>query len=217
MTKQSKVILPLFEPLEEKAKERGFKRIAGVDEAGRGPLAGPVVAASVIFDDVAAIQDPLFFAINDSKKLSAQKRKKISDYLLSCPHLEYHISIIDAEEIDRINILQASLKAMQIAVTAHVPLPDYVLIDGNKVFQGEMEREAVIGGDARVLSIAAASILAKVKRDELMEIYHQEYPEYGFIEHKGYGTKKHTEAIERYGLSPIHRKSFKLRELCKEA
>lgn len=206
----------MFEPFEERARAKGFKRIAGVDEAGRGPLAGPVVAASVVLRNVLPIQDPLFLEINDSKKISPKKRELIYSYLISSPYVEFAVSRVDAREIDEINILQASLKAMKMAVSQHSPDVDYILIDGNQVFASHIAREAVVQGDARVLSIAAASIIAKVVRDQIMESYHEEYPEYGFLEHKGYPTKKHVEAIQRYGLSSIHRKSFKLKGLCQE-
>jgi ribonuclease HII len=206
----------MFEPFEERAKAKGFKRIAGVDEAGRGPLAGPVIAASVIFKDSLCPQNPLFFEINDSKKISSKKRELIYEYLTSSPDVEFAISRVDPDEIDNINILQASLKAMKMAVTQHSPPPDYLLIDGNQLFVDNIAKEAVVQGDARVLSIAAASIIAKVVRDRIMESYHQEYPQYGFLEHKGYPTKKHREAIERYGLSSIHRKSFRVKLLCQE-
>ena len=206
----------MFEPFEERAKARGFKRIAGVDEAGRGPLAGPVVAASLIFKNGLPFQDPLFSQINDSKKISPKKRELIYNYLISSPHVEFAVSTIDAEEIDNINILQASLKAMKIAASEHSPSADYLLVDGNKLFSSDLAGEAVVQGDARVLSIAAASIIAKVTRDHIMEGYHEEYPQYGFLQHKGYPTKKHVEAIHRYGFTPIHRKSFGLKLLCQE-
>ncbi|MBM3201810.1 MAG: ribonuclease HII [Chlamydiae bacterium] len=207
----------MFEPFEQKAKERGFQRIAGVDEAGRGPLAGPVVAASVIFKKMTAIRNPLFFDINDSKKLTSSKREAIYTYLTSSPdEAEYTVSVVDVDEIDTYNILQASLLAMKNAVTAHNPLPDLVFVDGNQLFNDPIKQHAVVGGDAKVLSIAAASIIAKVTRDNMMQHYHEQYPQYGFDVHKGYGTKKHIEAIQRFGLTPIHRKSFKVKTLCQE-
>jgi ribonuclease HII len=207
----------MFEPFEKRAKERGFQRIAGVDEAGRGPLAGPVVAASVIFKNIAQICHPLFFEINDSKKLSSRKKEEIYDYLTTTPEeVEFTVAVVDVEEIDHINILQASLKVMKMAIHQHQPLPDYVLIDGKEVFRDIIAKEAVVRGDARVVSIAAASIIAKVSRDRIMSGYDIEYPAYGFAQHKGYGTKKHIEAIEQYGPTVIHRKSFKVKALCQE-
>jgi len=195
---------------EKKAIEKGFLTIAGIDEAGRGPLAGPVVSSAVVL--------PFYFPIDgvtDSKKLTPKKRdylyEKIYDHAITVG-----IGIVDALEIDRINILQASLLYMSFAVKNLSPKPDYLLIDGtfkiSSAFLGDFAhlcQESIIHGDSLSVSIAAASIIAKVTRDRLMEKYHQEYPQYGFSRHKGYPTKAHKEAIKKFGYSPIHRLTFK--------
>lgn len=190
-----------FEPVEEMCRSRGFVRIFGVDEAGRGPLAGPVVAASLYFKGEIEIPD-----LNDSKKLSAAKREKIFELLTTSSSVEYGVGIATVEEIDSLNILQASLKAMVRSFEALNP--DYLLIDGNKMPKTEVPGEFLIKGDSRSPSIAGASIIAKVIRDRFMMECHEKWPEYGFNAHMGYGTKKHREAIDRLGPCPIHRKSF---------
>ena len=188
---------------EKKAFEKGFFNIAGVDEAGRGPLAGPVVSAAVILPALSRLSD-----ISDSKRLTPKKRvhlyDKIYDHAVSIG-----IGIIDAIEIDRINILQASLLAMAISVENLVPQPDCLLIDGTFSISSNVPQKPIPKGDALSISIAAASIVAKVTRDRLMERYHQDYPQFGFIKHKGYPTKAHKAAIRQYGCCPIHRRSFK--------
>lgn len=188
---------------EKKAEEKGFSIIAGVDEAGRGPLAGPVVSAAVIL--------PAYFpvsGIDDSKKLSRKMRnqlyKKIYDHALSIG-----IGIVDPGEIDRINILQASLLAMAMSVDNLNPQPDYLLIDGTFRISSDIQQETVPHGDALSVSIAAASVIAKVTRDRLMERYHEDYPEFGFANHKGYPTRAHKEAIRKFGCCPIHRRTFR--------
>ncbi|HAB98666.1 MAG TPA: ribonuclease HII [Parachlamydiales bacterium] len=188
---------------EERFRSQGFSRIAGVDEAGRGPLAGPVVAA-------ACILPPSFFLadLNDSKQLTAETRARLYQTLTTQADVLYAISVIDAEEIDRINILQATFLAMQKAVLALPVPPDYLLVDGNQLPQFSIPALALVEGDARSISIAAASILAKVTRDRILEQLDEEYPLYGFKKHKGYATLEHRQAIERYGPCPIHRKSF---------
>ncbi len=188
---------------EKKAIGRGFTRIAGVDEAGRGPLAGPVVSAAVIL--------PTSFAVSgviDSKKLSYKKRNFLYDRIHE-HSVSIGIGIVDPIEIDRINILQASLLSMALAVKNLYPLPDFLLIDGNFEIPLDLTQAALIKGDALSVSIAAASIIAKVTRDRLMERYHQDYPQYGFSKHKGYPTRAHRAAIRKYGCCPIHRRSFK--------
>lgn len=188
---------------EKKALEKGFFNIAGVDEAGRGPLAGPVVSAAVILPVLSHLPD-----ISDSKRLTPKKRvhlyEKIYDHAVSIG-----IGIIDAVEIDRINILQASLLSMAISVANLAPQPDCLLIDGLFSISSNVPQEPIPKGDALSISIAAASIVAKVTRDRLMERYHQDYPQFGFIKHKGYPTKAHKAAIRQHGCCPIHRRSFK--------
>ncbi len=176
--------------------------IAGTDEAGRGPIAGPVVAAAVIFDK--KIFHP---EINDSKKLNEKKRDELYDWIiLNC--VSYGISIVDHIEIDKINILQASLKAMKSAVAQLYTKPDLVLIDGNKSFVSEIPTKPIVKGDAKSFSIAAASILAKVTRDKIMFEASEKHPEYFWHKNKGYPTKKHIEAVRNFGITPLHRKTF---------
>jgi len=188
---------------EKKAFQKGFSRIAGIDEAGRGPLAGPVVSAAVIIP--ISLQIP---GISDSKKLTPKKRnylyEKIYDLAVSVG-----IGIVDPLEIDRINILQAALLSMAMAVENLAPQPDCLLIDGIFSISSALPQEAIPKGDALSVSIAAASIVAKVTRDRLMKRYHQDYPQFGFSKHKGYTTKAHNKAIQQFGCCPIHRKSFK--------
>jgi len=188
---------------EKKAFHKGFSRIAGIDEAGRGPLAGPVVSAAVIIP--ISLQIP---GVSDSKKLTPKKRhylyEKIYDLAVSVG-----IGIVDPLEIDRINILQAALLSMAMAVENLAPQPDCLLIDGTFLISSALPQEAIPKGDARSISIAAASIIAKVTRDRLMERYHQDYPQFGFSKHKGYPTKAHKEAIRKFGCCLIHRKSFR--------
>jgi ribonuclease HII len=188
---------------EKKAYRKGFARIAGIDEAGRGPLAGPVVSAAVILPAVFPVSD-----IKDSKKLTPKKRKylyeKIFEYAVSIG-----IGIIDPAQIDRMNILQSSLFSMKMAVENLSPPPDYLLIDGQFQIASDTDQEPIIKGDSLSISIAAASIIAKETRDRLMERYDLDYPQYGFAQHKGYPTSAHKEAIIKYGCCPIHRRSFK--------
>lgn len=179
------------------------KLVAGVDEAGRGPLAGPVVAAAVIFPQGCRLD-----GINDSKKLSPKKREELF-YEIKESALATSIAIINAEVIDQINILRASLLAMEEAIQKLDTQPDYVLIDGKYPILTQIQQESLVKGDARCCSIAAASILAKVSRDAIMDEYHAQYPHYNFKQHKGYPTKEHLEAIRKFGPSPIHRKTFK--------
>jgi len=188
---------------EKKAFQKGFSRIAGIDEAGRGPLAGPVVSAAVIIP--ISLQIP---GVSDSKKLSPKQRdylyEKIYDLAVSVG-----IGIVDPFEIDRINILQAALLSMAMAVENLEPQPDCLLIDGTFLISSVLPQEAIPKGDALSISISAASIVAKVTRDRLMERYHHDYPQFGFSKHKGYPTKAHKKAIQRFGCCPIHRRSFK--------
>lgn len=187
----------------EKAIWAKGKIPAGVDEAGRGPLAGPVVAAAVILPDDCEIT-----GLDDSKKLSGTKKEKISAEIKNYS-ISYAIGIVEPKEIDRLNILRASLLAMEIAVKKLTTKPDYLLIDGNQRTSLLMLQETIVKGDSKSCSIAAASILAKVTRDKLMEEYHLEYPEYNFKGHKGYPTKEHYEAIRIHGPCPIHRRTFR--------
>lgn len=182
----------------------GFSHIAGVDEAGRGPLAGPVVACACILPKGVA-----FHGIKDSKELSPKERKKLSDFLTTHPDIHWSIGIASNEEIDRINILKATLQAMRQAVDGLKQKPDFLLVDGRDKPPTEIECRPIIRGDSLSQSIGAASIIAKVYRDDLMEQYHKQYPLYGFDKHKGYGTALHRKAIEKYGLLPIHRLSFR--------
>ena len=187
-------------------KKSGY--LAGVDEAGRGPLAGPVFAAAVILAD-----DVIIEGINDSKKLSEKKRELLYDEICE-KAISYCVASVDEKEIDDINILQATFKAMRNAVSGLSVKPDYVLIDGNKSPSTSFAEETVVKGDSKSMSIAAASILAKVSRDRYITGIADKYPGYGFEKHKGYGTKAHYEAIEKLGICPIHRKTF-LRKLFK--
>ena len=188
---------------ESKAIEKGFSYIAGTDEAGRGPLAGPVVSAAVLLPT--SFHDP---DITDSKKLTPKKRSYLYEKLYEHA-VSIGIGIIDNIEIDRINILNASLISMAISVKNLNPQPDYLLIDGKFRISADLTQETIIRGDTLSISIAAASIIAKVTRDRLMERYHQDYPQFGFSRHKGYPTKAHKEAIEKFGCCPIHRRTFK--------
>lgn len=179
------------------------KMPAGVDEAGRGPLAGPVVASCVVLPEGCEIR-----GLNDSKKLSHNQRKKILTEITN-KSVAFSIGIVEPPEIDRINILRAALLAMEISVqNIRSDRPDYLLIDGNQRTSLPMPQETVVKGDSKCASIAAASVIAKVIRDYIMEKYHYMYPEYNFIKHKGYPTKEHYEALRQYGPCPIHRRSF---------
>ena len=176
---------------------------AGVDEAGRGPLAGPVVAAAVILPKECEIN-----GLNDSKKLSTQKREFLFDQIIRLA-VSIGVGIVEPGEIDRINILRAALLAMEGAVMKLNPKPDFLLIDGNIRTSLLIPQETVIGGDSTCNSIAAASIIAKVARDLIMDDYHNIHPEYNFKKHKGYPTKEHFEALKKFGPCPIHRRTFK--------
>ena len=176
--------------------------LCGVDEAGRGPLAGDVFAAAVVFDS-----DTVIEGINDSKKLSEKKREQLFDEIVEKAKF-YSIKIATVEEIEKINILNSAMLAMKRAVESLGCQPDYVLVDGNKIPDLAVEAEAVVKGDAKSQSVAAASILAKVARDRYMKEMAEKYPQYQFEKHKGYGTKLHYQMIDEYGASEIHRLSF---------
>lgn len=183
-------------------RKAGFKIIAGIDEAGRGPLAGPVVAAAVALNPAVEID-----GINDSKKLTAAKRKSLFyEILYSALHIG--VGVIDADEIDRINILNATRLAMSAAVSDMGARPDILLIDALKLPAVACEQVPIIKGDAKSASIAAASIIAKHLRDSIMSLFHYKYPIYNFLAHKGYGTKEHVENINVHGPCEIHRKTF---------
>lgn len=187
---------------EHELEKQGFKLICGVDEAGRGPLAGPVCAAAVILPE--GLEDA---GINDSKKLSEKKRDALYD-LITEKAVAYSIATASEKEIDELNILNATFLAMRRAVEGLGIKPDYVLIDGNRLPKTGYPEEAIVKGDAKSVSIAAASILAKVTRDRLLTEMDKQYPEYCFAQHKGYPTKLHYEMIKQYGISPVHRLSF---------
>ena len=189
---------------------RGCARIAGVDEAGRGPLAGPVVAAAVIFPAVwidGGLPDALK-GLNDSKQLTAGQRERFFTVLTSLPEIRYAIAAADASVIDAINILQATHQAMNNALAALAPAPEHVLVDGLEVRSLRWPQTPLVKGDSRSFSIAAASVLAKVTRDRQMLDYDRQFPGYGFAQHKGYGTAQHLAALARLGPTPIHRRSF---------
>lgn len=188
--------------IENSLYKKGYTYICGVDEAGRGPLCGPVVAAACILP-----RDECIEGVNDSKKLSEKKREKLYYEIISRA-LAYGIGISDVSVIEEVNILNATKLAMKQAIENLKIKPDYVLIDGNQMINIDIVGQTVVSGDARSESIAAASILAKVTRDRMLIEYDKKYPEYGFAKHKGYGTKAHIEAIGKYGLTPIHRPSF---------
>ncbi len=190
---------------ETRAVAGGFSTVAGIDEAGRGPLAGPVVSAAVVLPS--RYINPL---INDSKQLTPRKRLFLYEQIYQ-EAVSIGIGIVDAVEIDRINILQATRLSMAMAVDNLLPRPDYLLIDGNVGIPLPIKQQPIVRGDSLSISIAAASIVAKVTRDRMMERYSLDYPEFGFAVHKGYPTKAHREAILRYGRTPIHRLSFSVK------
>ncbi|QYO68405.1 ribonuclease HII [Leptolyngbya sp. 7M] len=189
---------------EEQALLEGFCLIAGVDEVGRGCLAGPVVAAACILDRSKSVPAGL----TDSKKLSEKRRTEIAAELRESA-ISYAIGVVEAEEIDRINILEATKKAMSIAVNSLSPAPDHLIIDALHLREINIPQKAIIKGDSISYSIAAASVIAKVYRDELMCSLDREFPGYGFARHKGYGTSIHFDAIRRLGPTPLHRKTFR--------
>lgn len=194
--------MPDYE-FEKAAVNSGFSCICGVDEAGRGPLAGPVCAAAVILPAGAAIE-----GLDDSKKLTEKKRERLYD-IIKQTAVAYSVAYGTLEEIETVNILEATYLAMNRAIEGLTVKPDFALIDGNRVPRGiKIPCETIVKGDSRSMSVAAASVLAKVTRDRLMLEYDKKYPEYNFKKHKGYGTKEHTELIKQYGPCEIHRLSF---------
>lgn len=192
----------MMKEIENALYDEGYHTVAGVDEAGRGPLAGPVCAAAVILPE-----DLIIDEVNDSKKLTEKKREMLFDIICE-KAIAYSIEFVSPEVIDEINIRQATSLAMHNAVQNLDVKADFVIIDGNDGIPYDMPYRYIVKGDAKSQTIAAASILAKVSRDRLMVELDKEYPEYGFAKHKGYGTKVHCEAIQKYGVLPIHRKSF---------
>jgi ribonuclease HII len=196
--------------IEREYWQQGIQLVAGVDEAGRGPLAGPVVAAAVIFPHhwrESGFDDRLR-DLNDSKQLTENQRENFFAILISLPEVRYGISIVDAATIDRINILQATHRAMNEALAQLQPQPEHVLVDGKPVKTMTLPHTAIVKGDALSYSIAAASVLAKVTRDRMMLEFDEKFAGYGFAEHKGYGTPKHLAAIAAHGPCTIHRRSF---------
>ena len=189
---------------ERKARGCGYRIIAGIDEAGRGPLAGPVVAAAVILPP--GYKHP---EITDSKKLSPRRRERLYG-IIQRDAVSIGIGVVEAPVIDAVNILQATLLAMKDAVLELSPSPDYLLIDGLNRIDLAIHQETIIRGDSLSLSVASASIVAKVSRDRLMEMYHRQFPQYNFLRNKGYGTREHREAILKFGRSKIHRRSFRV-------
>lgn len=188
---------------EEKLKGQGYKVIAGIDEAGRGPLAGPVVAAACILPE-----NYLLESLNDSKQLSEGQREKLYCQIIQNPQIIFGVGIVEHNIIDEINILQATMLAMRHALENLNVKPEYILVDGNQSPTTSFPCECIIDGDARSISIAAASIIAKVTRDHIMLKYDKVWPQYNFKEHKGYPTSKHKKALKEFGPCEIHRRSF---------
>jgi ribonuclease HII len=198
----SPINIPPRLELENIIWKNGYGKIAGIDEVGRGPIAGPVVAAAVIFRPYVFIQ-----GVRDSKKLSSKQREKLVTDIKNNA-LAYGIGFVEPHEIDLINIRQATFRAMRKAIANLKIQPDYLLFDGYELPEKIYKQEAIVGGDDISFTIASASILAKVTRDQLMLDYHKKYPEYRFDKHKGYGTFQHRVFVKKYGPSPIHRLSF---------
>ena len=192
-----------FEPFESRANQEGYRRVAGLDEAGRGPLAGPVVAVAVVLPAGCAIA-----GLNDSKRLTAKQRDRIYDAILQSA-LDYGVGVASHAEIDRLNILQATREAMRRALGELEQWPDLALIDGNQHIDSGIVERTIVRGDARCASVAAASVLAKVWRDRLMAAYAEQYPGYGFEQHKGYPTRAHYDRLRALGPCAIHRLSFR--------
>lgn len=192
----------IFEKL---AQVEGYRCIAGIDEAGRGPLAGPVVAAAVIFPPEYSNSE-----INDSKKLTVRKRDELYRVITE-EAMAVGVGVVEADVIDRINILQASLQAMREAVLDLLVKPDYLLIDGLNTIDFDVPQKALVKGDSLSVSVAAASIIAKVSRDRIMEMYHRQFPQYNFLRNKGYGTAGHRKILQEIGMCKIHRRSFHLK------
>ena len=203
MKEKEEARLILLKEQEKELKQKGFNTICGIDEAGRGPLAGPVVVASVIMP-----ADSMIEGVNDSKKISEKKREKLYGQILE-EAISYGVAIIGQDEIDEINILNATKKGVTMCLQELTVKPDLILVDAlNHIDTMGIPYESIVKGDAKCYSIAAASIIAKVTRDRIMREWDMVYPEYGFEKHKGYGTAAHIAAIRENGLCPIHRRSF---------
>ena len=205
MKEKEELRLTELKKIEEEiySKNPNFKYICGIDEAGRGPLAGPVVVACAVMP-----RDSMIEGVNDSKKISEKKREELFEKITS-EAISYGVGIIDQKEIDRINILNATKEGLTMAVKELSVRPDLIIVDAlNNIDTEGIPYESIIKGDAKCYSIAAASIIAKVTRDRIMREWDTVYPQYGFAQHKGYGTAKHIAAIKEYGLCPIHRRSF---------
>ncbi|MFT4554487.1 MAG: ribonuclease HII [Chlamydiales bacterium] len=203
VNREEKLRLNSLLVFEQEARQNGYSIIAGVDEAGRGPLAGPVVAASCVIPD-----GMLLDGVNDSKKLTARRREIIFKKIINCPDIHFGIGIVDSNIIDDINIFQATIKAMCCAVDKLTVQADFLLVDGLSLSAHSTPSLKIIKGDAKSQSIGAASIIAKVTRDRLMMDYHKQWPQYAFDSHKGYGTAKHMEALREHGPCSIHRATF---------
>ena len=203
MKEEEEIRLKALKEIEENLYEQGCRTICGIDEAGRGPLAGPVVVAAVILP-----RNSMLEGVNDSKKVSEKKREVLYEQIIQ-EAISYGVGIIDQKEIDRINILNATKKGLTSAIQELSIKPDRIIVDAlEHIDTCQIPYISIIKGDAKCYSIAAASIIAKVTRDRLMRQWDEIYPQYGFAKHKGYGTKSHIEAIKEYGLTPIHRLSF---------
>ena len=201
----SSYVKPMY-TFEMSARRRGFKIVAGVDEAGRGSLAGPVVAAAVVLPSHYKNEE-----IRDSKQLSPKKRERLYGIIKS-DALSVGLGVVEPTVIDAINILQATLKAMKVAVTGLSLTVDYLLIDGINSLNIPIPQQTIVRGDSLSISIASASIIAKVSRDRIMEIYHRQFPQYNFLRNKGYGTAEHREALKKHERCKIHRRSFKVKK-----
>lgn len=203
MKEKEQIRLEKLKELENNLYHQGITAICGIDEAGRGPLAGPVVVGAVIMP-----KDSMLEGINDSKKISEKKRELLYDQIIE-QSISYGVGIVEQREIDAINILNATKKALTLALTELVRKPDYIVVDAlNHIDTLGIPYQSIIKGDATCYSIAAASIIAKVTRDRIMRQWDEIYPQYGFSKHKGYGTAAHIKAIKEYGPCPLHRQSF---------
>ena len=213
MTEKELLRLQQIQKIERELYQKGVKSICGIDEAGRGPLAGPVVVASVIMPEGSMIE-----GVNDSKKVSEKKREKLYEQIIE-EAVAYGVGIIDQNEIDRINILNATKEGLTLCIkelekdlkekNRGIEKPEIILVDAlTKIDTDHIPYQSIIKGDAKSYSIAAASIIAKVTRDRIMRQWDEVYPEYGFAKHKGYGTAMHISAIKQYGICPLHRKTF---------
>lgn len=203
MKEKEEIRLIELKKIEKEIYDSGINSICGIDEAGRGPLAGPVVVAAVVMP-----KDSMIEGVNDSKKVSEKKRELLYEKIIE-EAITYGVGIIDQKEIDRINILNATKEGLTMAVSELNPKPELIIVDAlNKIDTLGIPYRSIIKGDAKCYSIAAASIIAKVTRDRIMRQWDEVYPQYGFIKHKGYGTAEHIKAIRENGLCPLHRLSF---------